>query len=459
MPNHDENTRQPMDAPVMAPVEPWEVNEQLLLTSLREHAEVDQLQYLLAFSRAMASSLTEGICALDPSGAITFLNTAAERMLGWDEIDAQGLQAHDVLHGPNADRDPESFSVSSVPRSDASDASDHTVFARKDGTTFPVAYSVVPLVIGGQTVGTVVAFSDLTEVHRLQAIQEEYLALMSHDLRTPLTAIIGYADLLRNQLQEAALERATRSATAIVASGKQMDYMLRELLERNRLQVGQSILQLATVDLVDLVEHIIDNMMQPADRARIQFEAFPDISVVADALQLERVIVNLLSNACKYSSATAPVDVRVSKMGENAVISITDHGVGIDTDELPYIFEKYYRAKTAATTHGSGLGLYGSRLIVQAHGGRMWATSIAGVSSTFSVSIPSSGACPSANEFKRARIIAVCDVPPPTTDHRPPTNDYRPPTTHHPPPRACAAPNRDQPNLNNCHAEPQRSIF
>ncbi len=167
-----------------------------------------------------------------------------------------------------------------------------------------------------------------------------------------------------------------------------MERLLQDVLDRSRLRVGRAELHLASIDLTQLVTRSIDQNLLPGERARIEVEAVGPLAVVADPTRMERVIVNLLTNACKYSGPGDPVVVRVFRMGNDAVISVTDQGVGIDAEDLPRLFEKYFRATTAGTTAGVGLGLYGSRLIVEAHGGRIWAQSTVGTGSTFMVSIP-----------------------------------------------------------------------
>ena len=183
-----------------------------------------------------------------------------------------------------------------------------------------------------------------------------------------------------------ALERATLSAETIVISGKKMKRLLQEVLERTRIPPGHAALRLTPVDLVALVARSVDQNLLPTARARVEMEAVAHLPVVVDPIQLERVVANLLTNACKYSASA--VVVRVFRTDRDAMISVTDQGVGIGTEDLPHLFEKYFRAGTAGAVEGTGLGLYGSRLIVEAHGGRIWAQSTVGMGSTFLVSIP-----------------------------------------------------------------------
>ena len=398
MTDYDVTVPLPADARSVAPVELREVVEQLVLAGLSQMALTDQLQRQLAFSRAIAASLTEGVCTVDPAGRITFINAAAERLLGWLDAEVRGREAGTVLLDPTTAGEPESFPPLAVLRSGVPYRTDHALFVRKDGTTFPAAYSAAPLSVDGQVVGVVVAFDDVTEVQRLHHMQEEYVALVAHDLRTPLGAMIGFANLLLKQLKEAALDRAARSAQVIAESGATMERMIQDVLHHSQLQANHAELRLEPVDLVQLVMQSLDQSLLPAERARIEVETVVSLSVIADALGMQRVIVNLVANACKYSAPSSPVVVRVFRSGRDALISVADQGVGVDADDLPHLFEKHYRARSAGTTQGTGLGLFASQQIVEAHGGRIWAESTVGEGSTFTVSIPATAPSPSVNE-------------------------------------------------------------
>lgn len=388
MPDDDVDRPVREEARSSVPVEHWEVNEQLILGRLREHVLADQLEHQLTFSRAIAGSLAEGVCAIDGVGKITFVNPAAERLLGWQDADLRTRDAHTTLYGPNAATSHEASPFLTVLRTGVTYRDDGGTFVRNDGTSFPVAYSVAPLVVDAHVAGVIVAFNDLTDVQRLYQMQEDYVALLSHDLGAPLTTILGYAELLVRHLRAGALERATLSAETIVISGKKMKRLLQEVLERTRIPPGHAALRLTPVDLVALVARSVDQNLLPTARARVEMEAVAHLPVVVDPVQLERVVANLLTNACKYSASASPVVVRVFRTDRDAMISVTDQGVGIGTEDLPHLFEKYFRAGTAGAVEGTGLGLYGSRLIVEAHGGRIWAQSTVGMGSTFLVSIP-----------------------------------------------------------------------
>ena len=367
------------------------VNEQLLIAGLREQRLAEQLLHQLAFINTITTSLAEGVYALDRAGQFTFVNPAAEQLLGWTEAELVGRDAHAIIHmqSTNGVRIvPENTSPQATTHSGTTYRDDDVVLTRRDGVMFPAAYSVAPIVTHGQVVGAVVAFRDMTEVRHLQHSQEEYLALISHDLRTPLATIVGHAQLLLRTLTQQSLEREANSAKIVVESGHRMNHMIEGLLERSRLEAGQNAMYRSSINLVLLATRIIDQTVIPADRNQIHVEGVAELPVVGDAAQIERVIINLITNALKFSAPGSPVVVGFYRDGNRAFVSVADRGGGIGPQDLAHVFEKHYRAHTHADVEGSGLGLYISRLIVEAHGGRLWAESTVGMGSRFTFALP-----------------------------------------------------------------------
>jgi signal transduction histidine kinase len=228
--------------------------------------------------------------------------------------------------------------------------------------------------------------------------RDRFLATVSHDLRTPLTAIRGYAQLLKRATTRLEGPLATRFENGlgeIEITTARMAGMINELLDVARLELGQTLeLDLSRVDLVELVERAIAAQQMPAERLRLRVDAGPGELVGRwDAPRLERVLENLLSNAAKYSPEGTEILVRVAREEHAsqpwAVLSVQDRGMGVPAADLPHIFERFYRAaNTSGRIAGSGLGLAGVRDIVERHGGSVAATSQEGVGSTFTVRLP-----------------------------------------------------------------------
>ncbi|MGQ9684604.1 MAG: sensor histidine kinase [Anaerolineae bacterium] len=221
--------------------------------------------------------------------------------------------------------------------------------------------------------------------------REDILRAVSHDLRNPLAAIQGQAQLLMRAAQSGALaERYQRSAQAILSSAQRMNTMIQDLVDAARSEAQQ--LQLHRQP-VAMRQYLLDLLARPEramDTRRIQVQVPEDLSPVwADPERLERILTNLLSNALKYSAPNTPVTVTGRQEDASVIVSVSDRGPGIRPEDMPRLFERYFRAQPEGD--GLGLGLYVTRMLVEAHGGRIWAESREGEGSTFSFSLPVAG--------------------------------------------------------------------
>jgi signal transduction histidine kinase len=182
-----------------------------------------------------------------------------------------------------------------------------------------------------------------------------------------------------------------RHVTSIATAGSRMVAQLQELTDTARLQMGELLdLRLETVDVDALVRDVVGSMEAggPEGRAPVVVDASDNVVVQGDRLHLERVMQNILGNAIKYSPDGTPVHVTVGRHEQWAVISVRDQGVGIPHEELPHIFTPFYRASTARGIPGTGIGLSGSKMIVEQHGGQITLESAVGRGTTVVVRLP-----------------------------------------------------------------------
>jgi signal transduction histidine kinase len=224
-------------------------------------------------------------------------------------------------------------------------------------------------------------------------LRDGFLNATAHELRTPVTAVLGYAQLLRRRLggTEVTFEQMRHPVQAIAEQAKRLDRLTTMLLDITRLEHGSFVLDRRPMNLCDAVELVVREFRQLAERHIFTVD-LPDtpLFVAGDELRLEQVLYNLLQNAVKYSPAGGTIAISAGREGQQAVITVRDRGVGIPAEELPHIFERFYRATNIpeGTISGLGLGLYLVKALIHMHGGAVDVQSVVGEGTTFRVSLP-----------------------------------------------------------------------
>lgn len=223
--------------------------------------------------------------------------------------------------------------------------------------------------------------------------KSEFLASMSHELRTPLNAVIGFSDVLLERMFGELNPRQEEYVRDIRNSGHHLLDLINDILDLSKVEAGRMELDLGAVSLPDLLAEGIAMVRERADRHAISIDldvAAEVGTVLADELRLKQVILNLLTNAVKFTPDQGSVTVTAHLVGDDAHVSVCDTGIGIADAEQEEIFEAFQRGGRASRTspEGTGLGLTLSRRIVELHGGRLWMQSTLGVGSTFSFAIP-----------------------------------------------------------------------
>ncbi len=241
----------------------------------------------------------------------------------------------------------------------------------------------------GQRLGAVATFNNITELHELQE-QQLLLHLVSHDLRIPMAVIYGHAQVMEDRIHEVGEDGImTESLLAIQRGVKRMTVMIEDLTEMARIEGKQLRLKREPIEMPAYLQGFLQRSATVLDVARIQFDVPAEMPpVLADDDRLDRIVSNLLSNALKYSDPGTPVLLRVCRQDDQMKVSITDHGLGIQADNIAHLFQRFYRAKGERRAEGIGLGLYITRVLVEAHGGRIWVESEIGKGSTFFFTLP-----------------------------------------------------------------------
>ncbi len=253
-----------------------------------------------------------------------------------------------------------------------------------------MSISAAPVQIAGNRQGAVVTMTDITPLHQLQEQRELYLSTVSHDLRGPLTVIHGHAQLLQDWMLKAGVEESVRSSLEAILQGTQaMESMIDALVDSAYLESGQLQLRRQPVRLSLFVDNLLQRTRTLFD-GRLVEKDFPSKlpPVMADPVRLERILMNLLTNAVKYSSPGTPVRVEGRRVKGAVSVAVSDRGRGIAAEDLPHIFERFHRTRKGRKGKGIGLGLYNARLLVEAHGGSIRAASEPGEGSVFVFTLP-----------------------------------------------------------------------
>jgi two-component system sensor histidine kinase VicK len=254
----------------------------------------------------------------------------------------------------------------------------------KDGNLIPVEIQATTIPLPDTSL-YVTTLRDISERQAVQRLQQEFLAMITHDLKTPLTTIKGYAQLIQRR------ERYHASGMEVIRQqAEQLQRLINDLLEVTRAETGQLDLQSAMVDLVAMARRVSEQIQlsAPCHQLRLETPAYP-LNGWWDPDRLTQVWQNLLSNAIKYSPEGGEIRIQIHDRGDEVEVEIRDQGIGIPQAELPHLFERFYRQpEVRQRMPGAGLGLAITKTLVEAHGGRIWVESEVGQGSVFSFSLP-----------------------------------------------------------------------
>ena len=324
---------------------------------------------------ALISSMVEGVVAVNASGAVTALNPAARELLKLAP-DAPAPAALELFRQRAAH--------DLVEKALAGGATAGHEVALDDRT---VLLSGHPLPTGG----AVLVLHDITGLKRLENVRRDFVANVSHELKTPLTVIRGYAETLRAEETPADLRQSF--VEKILANAQRMQQLVDDLLDLSRIESGAWTPRLERLELAPLIQEVWASLKPRADAQHLVFRsdlASDAAAVWADAAGARQIVLNILDNSVRYTPAGGAVTVRSARTPEGVGVEISDTGVGIPGEHLPRIFERFYRVDAARSRElgGTGLGLAIVRHLVEAHGGRVTAESALSAGTTIRVLFP-----------------------------------------------------------------------
>jgi two-component system, OmpR family, phosphate regulon sensor histidine kinase PhoR len=323
-------------------------------------------------SRTLLEALSDGVLAADNRGIIVEINTAARRLLGYGDTEALpplGELFHDRAHRALM----REVLTGAVVEGRELDLGDRTVVV-----------SARPLAEGG----TLLVLSDVTDLRRLETIRRDFVANVSHELKTPLTAIAGYAETLAAEASE---PQAVGFAQTIVDNARRMQRLVDDLLDLSKIESGGWEPQTRTVEVEAAAREAWRRFTERATDRRVELEtATNGATISGDPDALQQIFTNLFDNALRHTPPGGRIRVAAERSGDDIAVRVSDTGTGIPAEHLARIFERFYRVDPGRSRleGGTGLGLAIVKHLVEAHGGRVEAESEFGRGTTIRLHFP-----------------------------------------------------------------------
>lgn len=371
-----------MEKPLQPPLQG---NDEIAIIDGGFHRMAESLLDARKKEQALTQNALDVICSLDERGKFTKMNQAVKGVWGYDDDELMGRAIVSLVEPSEVERANQALEDVI---SGKSTAPFELRMRRKDQTTCDMSWSAH---WSASDKSLFCVAHDISERKRLERMKQEVVAMVSHDLRSPLTSIQAMFDLLEagilGQLNEKGEDKIRRSS----ASLNRLISMINDLLDMEKLESGMFELDLDNVSFATLAAHAVEAVQTSAEQKKIELQVDKSEAIVyCDGDRIVRVLINFLSNAIKFSPANSTIKLGISQR-ENAVqLEVIDQGKGIPADKLETVFERFKQVERAdeTTKGGSGLGLAICKAIIDAHHGAIGATSEIGHGSTFWIRLP-----------------------------------------------------------------------
>jgi len=335
--------------------------------------------------QALVENIPEGVFSANPEGRILSWNPAAERILGWKAKEVLGKRCADILRF-HADDEKicETNCVLARIQREKTMLTVGGFYATSDGKRIPVVVSVAPFENPDEKLfGTIHLFRDITREKELDQMKEDFLAAVTHELRSPLASIMGYSEILLNPKAGNLSVTQKDYMESIFRCSRNLHMLINNILESTRIEAGKMVYNMAPFNLDSLVENIFGIFIPSARQKDLSLEKEipPSLYVNGDQERLKLVFSNLVSNAIKFTANGGRIVISALEKGDRIMVAVRDTGKGIPQNDFEQIFQKF--AQVEGERGGTGLGLYIVKQVLEAHGEDISVESRIGEGTTF----------------------------------------------------------------------------
>ena len=364
------------------------MNQELMLSVVRQHELTESLSASELSYRRIFESAKDGILLLDAEKATVYdVNPSLMKMLGYSHEDMVGKEFWET--GPIKNIEKANTAFKELLKKDSA-RYENLPLETSDGRIIEVEVISSVYEIGNTRL-VQCNFRDISERKELEDQKADFYAMVTHDVKSPLTSIIGYSELMMARADKYDAD-TNEMVAAIMRSGERINHLIENFLAISKMESAKVVLNTAPTDMAALLRDACSEIENAAQKKKLHLKTeisddLPEATV--DSKLIERAVLNLLHNAVNYTSAPGTITLKAALHGKDfIIISVTDTGKGITASEQKAVFEKYYRSKKTARVKGSGLGLAIVKAAAEAHGGRVEVESEPGKGSTFRLFLP-----------------------------------------------------------------------
>jgi PAS domain S-box-containing protein len=355
------------------------------------------------FLDAIVESSADGIFTLNHSFEFQLFNRSCARLTGYSPEEVIGRKHNEIIRWQH--REPglsfEDAEAGGWPLTAQAILYNEGDLTKKDGGKVSVGITYAPILsLEGKLISIVANVRDISKFREAEELKSTFISIISHELRTPVALIKGYVGTLRREDAQWDPKVVRDSLAVIEEEADRLTNLIDDLLDASRLQAGALALNLSEVEIDQLSRQLAKRFQTQTEKHTFEVDFAPDFPcVAADEERLTQVLNNLLSNAVKYSPTGGRIQIQGRVRPDDILICVMDEGPGIAQEDIPHIFDRFYRSSEAAQkTKGAGLGLYLAKAVVEAHGGNIWIDNQSKKGTSICFSLPKSQSKRTPNE-------------------------------------------------------------